>query len=244
MQRVPIQHRASLTVTLQTQGHVSRVGTVRKLGTQLLRISVISLARTVHTHTRELRGRDRQVARGQVSRCLTHGLHGSLNLGIKGVLVKSQGRDVVQALVGNAARGRMRMSCGNHDVRFRVFRSILGADTLDQLISERLPAGESIQHHDEVTLTAGTVNSNKGASILTGMHATTLLGSLAVAHETDLAGFTGNIGCAGTHEVGRGLGGLSRGGRPGHLAGRQNCGGGNQAGGAHTCQRSLGHAKS
>ena len=42
-------------------------------------------------------------------------------------------RDVVQALVGNAARGRMRMSCGNHDVRFRVFRSILGADTLDQL---------------------------------------------------------------------------------------------------------------
>ena len=242
--RIPVQHRTSLTVALQTQSHIGRIGTAGQLRTQLGRIQIKRLAGTVSTNTGQLRRRNRQVTRGQISRCLTHGLHGSLNLGIKGVLVESQGRDVVQALMGNAARGGMRMSCGNHDVRFRVFRSILGADTLDQLISERLPASESIQHHDEVTLTAGTVNSNKGASILTGMHAATLLGSLAVAHETDLAGFTGNIGCAGTHEVGRGLGGLSRGGRPGHLAGRQNCGGGNQAGGAHTCQRSLGHDES
>ena len=89
MQSVPVQHRAGLTITLQTQGHIGRIGTVRKLRPQLLRIAVKSLARTVNTHTRELRSRDRQVTGGQVLRCLTHSLQSALHLGVKGVLMES-----------------------------------------------------------------------------------------------------------------------------------------------------------
>ena len=50
----PVQHRTSLTVTLQTQSHIGRIGTAGQLRANLRRVQVERLARTVNTDTSQL----------------------------------------------------------------------------------------------------------------------------------------------------------------------------------------------
>ena len=52
--RIPVQHRTSLTVALQTQSHIGRIGTAGQLRANLRRVQVERLARTVNTDTSQL----------------------------------------------------------------------------------------------------------------------------------------------------------------------------------------------
>ena len=54
MNRIPVQHRTSLTVALQTQSHIGRIGTAGQLRANLRRVQVERLARTVNTDTSQL----------------------------------------------------------------------------------------------------------------------------------------------------------------------------------------------
>ena len=54
MNRIPVQHRTSLTVALQTQSHIGRIGTAGQLRANLRRIQIKRLARTVNTDTSQL----------------------------------------------------------------------------------------------------------------------------------------------------------------------------------------------
>ena len=136
----------------------------------------------------------------------------------------------------DTTRGGMGVSRSNHNVRLRVLGSELGTNTLNQLITQRLPTRQSIQNDNEVTLAGSPIHSNKSTSILTSMHAAPLLRRVTVTHETYLSRLTGDISCTGTHQVGRGLRCLGRRRGHGHLPRGQDCGGGNEAGRTNTCQ--------
>ena len=61
--REPIQNRTSLTVTLQAQSHIGRIGTTGHFGTKLRRVQIECLTGAINTHASQLRRRNRQVTR-------------------------------------------------------------------------------------------------------------------------------------------------------------------------------------
>ena len=229
MNRIPVQHRTSLTVALQTQSHIGRIGTAGQLRTQLGRIQIKRLAGTVSTNTGQLRRRNRQVTRCQILGRLADCLQRTVHLGIEGVLMETQSRNVVQALVRNATRSRMSVGRGNHNVRLVVRGAKLCTDALHQFITQRLPTGQRVQNNDEVALTRGAIHRNKSTSILASMHTATLLGRVTIAHEADFTGLTGNIRRTRTHQVGGGARALRSRGCGRNLTGRKNCGSHNKA---------------
>ena len=89
--------------------------------------------------------------------------------------METQSRNVVQALVRNATRSCVGVGRGNHNVRLIVRGAKLSADTLNQFIAQRLPAGQRIEHNNEVALARSAIHSDESTRILTSMHATTLL---------------------------------------------------------------------
>ena len=241
--REPVQHRTSLAVTFQTQSHIGRIGTAGQLRTQLRRIQIKRLAGTVSTNTGQLRRRNRQVTRSQILGCLADCLQRTVHLGVEGVLMEPQSRNVVQTLVRNTTRSCVGVSRGNHNVRLIVCGAKLSPDTLDQLITQRLPTGQRIEHNDEVTLTGGSVHSNESARILASMHTAALLRGLAITHEADLAGLTGNIRRARTNQVRGSTGALRSRGCGRNLTGRKNCGSCNKTCRANASERMHGRLK-
>ena len=129
----------------------------------------------------------------------------------------------------NATRSCVGVSRGNHNVRLVVCGAKLCTDTLDQFITQRLPARQRVQDNNEVALTGGAVHRNKSASILASMHTATLLGRVAIAHETDFTGLTGNIRRTRTNQVGGSASTLRNRGRGRNLTGGKNCGSRNKA---------------
>ena len=227
--RVPVQHRTSLTVALQTQSHIGRIGTAGQLRTQLGRIQIKRLAGTVSTNTGQLRRGNRQVTRSQVLSCLADCLQRTIHLSIESVLVEAQSGDVVQALVCNATRSCVSVGSGNHNVRLIVRGAKLSANTLDQFITQGLPASQRVQDNNEVALTGGAIHRNKSTSILASMHAAAFLRALTVAHETDFTGLTGNIRRTRTYQVGGSTSALRGRSCGRNLTGRKNCGSRNKA---------------
>ena len=143
--------------------------------------------------------------------------------------METQSRNVVQTLVRNTTRSRVSVGRGNHNVRLVVRGAKLSANTLHQFIMQRLPAGQRIEHNDEVTLTGGSVHSNESARILASMHTATLLRGLAITHEADFTGLTGNIRRTRTYQVGGSASALRSRGCGCNLTGGKNCGSCNKA---------------
>ena len=225
----PVQHRTSLTVTFQTQSHIGRIGTAGQLRTQLGRIQIKRLTGTVSTNTGQLRRRNRQVTRSQVLSCLADCLQRTIHLSIESVLMETQSGDVVQALVRNTTGGRMGVGSGNHNVRLIVRRTKLSADTLHQLITQRLPTGQRIEYNNEVALTRSSIHSDESACVLASMHTATLLRRVTIAHEANFTGLTGNIRRTRTYQVGGSTSALRSRGRGRNLTGGKNCGSRNKA---------------
>ena len=151
--RIPVQHRTSLTVALQTQSHIGRIGTAGQLRTQLGRIQIKRLAGTVSTNTGQLRRRNRQVTRSQVLSCLADCLQRTIHLSVESVLMETQSGDIVQTLVRNTTRSCVSVGSGNHNVRLIVRGAKLSANTLHQFITQGLPASQRVQDNNEVALT-------------------------------------------------------------------------------------------
>ena len=135
------------------------------------------------------------------------------------------------------------MGSGNHNVRLIVRGAKLSADTLHQLITQRLPTGQRIEYNDEVALTGGAIHSNESACVLASMHTATLLRGLTVTHEADLTGLTGNIRCTRTHQVGGSTSALRNRGCGRNLTGRKNCGSRNKACCTNASKRMHGRLK-
>ena len=125
--------------------------------------------------------------------------------------------------------GRVGVSHGNHNVRLIVCEAKLCTDTLDQFITQRLPASQRVQDNNEVALTGGAIHRIKSASILTIMHTTTLLGRVVITHEADFTGVTGNIRRTRIYQVEGSTSALRNRGRGRNLTGRKNCGSRNKA---------------
>ena len=137
----------------------------------------------------------------------------------------------------------MGVGSGNHNVRLIVRRTKLSADTLHQLITQRLPTGQRIEYNNEVALTRSSIHSDESACVLASMHTATLLRGLTVTHEADLTGLTGNIRCPRTHQVGGGARALRSRGCGRNLTGRKNCGSRNKACRTNTSERMHGRLK-
>ena len=154
--------------------------------------------------------------------------------------MEAQSRNVVQALVRDTARSCVSVGCSNHNVRFIVHRTKLSADTLHQLITQRLPTGQRIEYNNEVALTRGSIHSNESACVLASMHTATLLRGLTVTHEADLTGLTGNIRRTCTNQVGGSTGALRGRSCRRNLASGKNCGCRNKARCTNTSKRMHG----
>ena len=157
--------------------------------------------------------------------------------------MEAQGRNVVQALVRNATGGRVGVSRGNHNIRLIVCGAKLCTDTLNQLITQRLPARQRVQDNNEVALTGGAIHRDKSASILASMHTATLLGRVAIAHEADFTGLTGNIRRTRTHQIGGSTSALRNRDRCRNLTGGKNCGSRNEACCTNASKRVSGRLK-
>ena len=105
----------------------------------------------------------------------------------------------------------------------------LCTDTLDQFITQRLPASQRAQDNNEVALTGGAIHRIKSASILTIMHTAALLERVVITHEADFTGLTGNIRRTRIYQVGGSTSALRNRGRSRNLTGRKNCGSRNKA---------------
>ena len=135
------------------------------------------------------------------------------------------------------------MGSGNHNVRLIVRGAKLSADTLHQLITQRLPTGQRIEYNNEVALTRSSIHSNESACVLASMHTATLLRGLTVTHEADLTGLTGNIRRTCTNQVGGSTGALRGRSCRRNLASGKNCGCRNEACSTNTSKRMHGRLK-
>ena len=123
----------------------------------------------------------------------------------------------------------MGVGSGNHNVRLIVRRTKLSADTLHQLITQRLPTGQRIEYNNEVALTRSSIHSDESACVLASMHTATLLRRVTIAHEANFTGLTGNIRRTRTYQVGGSTSALRGRGRGRNLTGGKNCGSRNKA---------------
>ena len=117
--------------------------------------------------------------------------------------------------------GRVGVSHGNHNVRLIVCEAKLCTDTLDQFITQRLPASQRVQNNNEVALTGGAIHRMKSASILTIMHTAALLERVVITHEADFTGLTDNIRRTRIYQVGGSTSALRNRGRGRNLTGRR-----------------------
>ena len=151
--------------------------------------------------------------------------------------METQSRNVVQALMRNTTRSCMGVGRSNHNVRLIVYGAKLSTNTLNQFITQRLPASQRIEHNNEIALTRSAIHSNESTCVLTSMYAAALLGRVAIAHEADFTRLTGNIRCTRTNQVGGSASTLRNRGRSCNLTCGKNCRSSNKAGRANTSKR-------